>query len=276
MSPAVGTEQHRRARRSADPVALHGLDLLRPIQQFEIVEQPVGVRGDAHHPLPQPLPEHREVAALAAAVGGDLLVGQHGAQTRTPVDHRVGPIHQSVDVDHIGALTGRQLRPLPAVVESPCTGIEFGNQLGDRAGLVRGRVEPGVVDLQEDPLRPLVVLDVGGGEAAAGVVAEAQPAQLATEIDDIGLGADARVRAGLDRVLLGGQAERVEAQRVQHIVARHPVSSGRRRRWRCSRADARRAVPRPMGTGTCPARTSCPRALERRPAAPVSPPGWAR
>ncbi len=57
-------------------------------------------------------------------------------------------------------------------------------------------------------------------------MAEPQPAELAAEVDDVGLGAGARVRAGLDRVLLGGQPERVEAQRVQHIAARHPVVPG--------------------------------------------------
>ena len=226
MSPRVGAEQHRGAGGPADPVALHGLDLLRPVQQLQIVEQPVGVGGDAHHPLPQPLPEHREVAAVAAAVGGDLLVGQHRAQPGAPVDHRVGPVHQPIRVDDVGALTRRQLRPRPAVVESPCAGFELGDQLGDRSGLVGRRVEPGVVDLQEDPLGPLVEVDVGGGEAAPRVVPEPQPAQLAAEVDDVGLGAGARMRAGLDRVLLGGQPERVEAQRVQHIAAGHPVVAG--------------------------------------------------
>ena len=254
----------RRAGGSPDPVALHGLDLLRPVQHVQVVEQPVGVGGDPHHPLPQPLPEHREVAAFAAAVGGDLFVGQHGAQARTPVHHRFGLVHQAVPVDHVGALARRQLDPGPAVVQLTCTGIEFGDQLGDRAGLAGGGVEPGVVDLQEDPLRPLVELGVGGGEAAAAVVAETQPAQLAPEVDDVGLGAGAGMGAGLHRILLGGQTERIETQRVQHITAQSSGSSGRRRRWRCSPAGGRRAGPRPTGTETCPARTSC----RRGPAAP--------
>jgi hypothetical protein len=42
--------------------------------------QPVGVRGDPHHPLAHVALEHREVAAVAAALGGDLLVGEHRAQ----------------------------------------------------------------------------------------------------------------------------------------------------------------------------------------------------
>ena len=112
----AGAKQRSGAGGAADPVALHGLDLLRPVQHVEILEQPVRVRGDAHHPLPQPFPEHREVAAVTAAVGGDLLVGQHRAQPGTPVHHRIGAVHQPVGVDHVGALAGRQRRPLPAVV----------------------------------------------------------------------------------------------------------------------------------------------------------------
>ena len=125
-------------------------------------------------------------------------------------------------VDDVGALPRRQLLPAPPVIQCPRTRVEFGDQLGDRPGSVRGDVVPRVVDLQEDPLRPLVELHVGGGEAAPRVVAEPEPRQLAAEVDDVGLGARARMRAGLDRVLFGGQSERVEAQRVQHITPRHP------------------------------------------------------
>ena len=71
---------------ATDPVPLHRLDRLGPVEQVEVGEQPVGVRGDAQHPLPHRPPVDRMVAALAAPVGGDLLVGEHGAQRRAPVD----------------------------------------------------------------------------------------------------------------------------------------------------------------------------------------------
>ncbi len=51
-------------------------------------------------------------------------------------------------------------------------------------------------------------------------------AQLAPEVDDVGLGAGARVGAGLHRVLLSGQTEGVETQRVQYITADHPEVAG--------------------------------------------------
>ncbi len=76
--------------------------------------------------------------------------------------------------------------------------------------------------LQEDPLRPAVELDVGGGDGAAVVVAQAQLAQLRLVALDVVLGGLARVRARLHGVLLGGQAERVETHRVQHVAPGHP------------------------------------------------------
>ena len=97
--------------RASDPVALHGLDLVRPVQQIQVVEQPVGVRGDPHHPLPQMLPEHREVAAVTAAVGGDLLVGQHGAQSWAPVHQRITQVHQAMVVEDLGALGRGEVGP---------------------------------------------------------------------------------------------------------------------------------------------------------------------
>ena len=122
----------------------------------------------------------------------------------------------------VGSLPGRQLRPLPAVIGRPRSAFEFGDQLADRAGPVGVRIEPGVIDLQEDPLRPLVVVDIGGGEASALVVSEAEPAQLPAEVDDIGLGAGAGMSAGLDGILLSGQSKGVKTQGMQHIAAGHP------------------------------------------------------
>ena len=100
-------------------------------------------------------------------------------------------------------------------------GLELGDQLGDRAGAVGVVVVPGVEDLQEDPLRPAVVVDVGGGDAAARVVPEPERPELPAHVGDVRLGGDTRVLAGLHRVLLGGEPERVVAHRVQHVVAAH-------------------------------------------------------
>ena len=121
------------------------------------------------------------------------------------------------------ALSALQARPSGV---GALTALELRDQLGDRAGLVRLGVVPGVEDLQEDPLGPLVVVRVDRGERPALVVAQAQPAQLGLHVLHVGLGGDPRVRAGLHGVLLGGQAEGVEAQGVQDVVAGHALVAG--------------------------------------------------
>ena len=87
-------------------------------------------------------------------------------------------------------------------------------------------VDPAVEDLQEDPLRPAVEPRVGGVDAAPGVVAEAQPAQLAAH--DVGVLARRyrRMLAGSQRELLGRQAEGVKAHGVQDVMAGHPQVAG--------------------------------------------------
>ena len=119
-------EMHGSAVGFADPIALHELDLLRPVDAIKIFDQTVAVCGDAHGPLAQLALEHREVAAFGLAFGGDLLVGEHRAQ-------------------------------------------------------------------------------------------------LAAHVGDVLLGGDARMLTGLDRILLGRQAEGVIAHGVQHVLALHTV-----------------------------------------------------
>ena len=218
-------EPDQRALGPADPVALHQLDGLGPVQGLEVAEQPLGVGGDAHHPLAQVALEHREVAALAAPVGGDLLVGQHRAQARAPVHRRVRQVGQPVGVDHASTRLLVELAPRQTAGHRAGAGRQLGLQLGHRSRPVLLVVVPRVVDLQEDPLGPPVELDVGRGDAATRVVGQAQPAQLSAHRRDVGLGGDLGVLAGLHGVLLGRQAERVVAQGVQHVVAGHPLEA---------------------------------------------------
>src|SRR5258708_4706344 len=79
------------------------------------------------------------------------------------------------------------------------------------------RIEIAVVELEENPLRPLEIIGVGRGEFARPVVAEAERLNLALERGDVFLGRLARMLAGLDGVLLGGQTERVPAHRMQDV-----------------------------------------------------------
>ena len=214
-------EVDRRTGAAPDPVALHLLDGVRPVEQFQIREQAVGVRGDAQHPLLQQAPVHGMVAALTAAVGGDLLVREDGAERRTPVDRCLVQVREPEGVDQLAATPLVEIGPAVLGI-----GLEHRRELGDRTGPIGVLVVPAVEDLQEDPLRPAVVGDVGRGDAPTGVVAESERAQLAAHGRDVRLGGDPRVLARLHRVLLRRQAERVVAHRVQDVLAAHAGEPG--------------------------------------------------
>jgi hypothetical protein len=209
-------------------------------RSFNPVEQTLGVGRDAELPLAERLAENGEPASLALAVD-DLLVRERGAQLGAPVDGLLGDVGEAVGVDDrvLGLVV--ELGPLeqlaPAVpgggvlarvgVEGrgALAGLELLDEFGDGAGALLGGVVPRVVDLQEDPLRPLVVVGVDGPELAGPVVAEAEPLELAAEVVDGFLGGDLGVDAGLDGVLLGGQAERVPAHRVEDAEPLHLLVS---------------------------------------------------
>ena len=71
----------------ADPVALHGLHLVGPVQQVEVVEKTIRILSDPHHPLGQFLAENGEIATFRAAVGGDFFISQDRAEPGRPI-HR--------------------------------------------------------------------------------------------------------------------------------------------------------------------------------------------
>ncbi len=178
-----------------------------------------------HHPLAQLALEDGEVAALAAPVGGDLLVGQHGPQTGAPVDRCLRQVGEPVRVDDLAPLDVVQPGPVAPARRRTLPGLELRHQLGDRPRPADALVVPGIEDLQEDPLCPAVEGGVHGGDPAPLVVRQAQLTDLLPVPHDVGLGGAARVRAGLHGVLLRRQPERVEAHRVQHVVPGHPVEA---------------------------------------------------
>ena len=195
---------------AADPVALEFLDARGPVEALEFAVEPVGVGGDSQHPLPQRNPHHRMAAPLAHATD-HFLIGQHGAERGAPVHRRLRLIGKPV-----GVAVGRNGRFALA-----CD-LGGNRQFGDRPALLQGGVEPGVEELEKDPLRPADVFRVGRRQRAVPVVAEAEHLQLTAERVDVALGALSRRRAGADRMLLRRQAEGVEAHRVHHARAPHP------------------------------------------------------
>ena len=92
-----------------DPVGLHELDLLGPVDRAEVVEQALGVVGDAEVPLLEVDLGDLAAAAPAAALL-DLLVGEDRLVDRAP------PLLAGASVGQ-AALVHEQEEPLgPAVV----------------------------------------------------------------------------------------------------------------------------------------------------------------
>ena len=161
-------------------------------------------------------------APLALAVD-DLFVGEDRPQRGAPVHGGLVLIGQSVFV----LIAPHRLLSLRGHIGGD-------RQLGDRPSLAHARhaigagprvlgVVPGVEELEEDPLRPTVVVGVGRGELARPVVAEAERLQLPLKCLDVLRGRDGRMRPRSNRVLFGGEAKRIPAHRVQDLLASHPT-----------------------------------------------------
>ena len=98
-------------------------------------------------------------------------------------------------------------------------GLVVGTPL-DRSGLAIG--ETGVVQLQEQPLRPAVVLRLRGRDLARPVDRPAHALDLAADGGDVALGHVPRVPTLADGGVLGREAERVVAHRAQDGVPAPP------------------------------------------------------
>ena len=133
-----------------DPVGLELLNARRPVERLELLLQSIGVGGDPQHPLPQRDADDRIAAALAHPPD-HLLVGEHRAQGRAPVDRRLRLVGEAVEI----AVGGDGCLP-------PGRNVGGDWQFGDRAPLLLPGVEPGVEEDEKDPLRPANVFRIGG------------------------------------------------------------------------------------------------------------------
>ena len=88
-------EVHLGAIGSPDPLGLHLLHLLRPVQLVEILQKAVRILCDAKHPLPEILLRHRRPASLAFSVH-DLFIRKTGLAAWAPVDRKLLFIGEAV------------------------------------------------------------------------------------------------------------------------------------------------------------------------------------
>ena len=186
-----------RAFASADPISLEQLDSLRPIEAFKFINQSLRVSGNAQHPLPHRPPDDWKSADFAFAIN-HFFVRQNGAKLRTPVHQHIGNVSEANFIRILAAISL------------------------DRLGPVRFRIEPRIINLEKDPLRPFEVTRIGGVDFTVPIIGETDPLQLRFEFRDVLAGGDGRMLAALDRVLLGRQPERVPAHRMEDIEPAHP------------------------------------------------------
>ena len=77
----------------------------------------------------------------------------------------------------------------------------------------------------EEPLVPLVVLGITGGELALPGVADTQPLELPLHVRDVVASRYLRMNPALDGGILGRQTESIPPKWVQHVVASHPLGA---------------------------------------------------
>ena len=82
------------------------------------------------------------------------------------------------------------------------------------------------MNLQEDPLRPLVELFVCGADTATRVVAKTKAAQLAAHVDNVRFGVYPRMNSGGDGVLFGWKTKTVVPESVKNVEALHSFETG--------------------------------------------------
>ncbi len=217
---------HFSALAASYPVALRFLQRVSPVEFFEVGEQTPGIGAHTQTPLVHHFLLHRVAAAQAQPLA-HLVVGEHRAERRTPIHHRVAqvgyaPVHESVaflarvhgvpfGCRELQLLGAGRMQPLGAV------SVEMGRKLGHGACGIGRSVVVAFEHALERPLRPLVVRRVAGAYLAAPVVAETYLLQLravARYVVDSGL---LRMLSRLYGILLGRQAVGVVAHRVKHV-----------------------------------------------------------
>ena len=187
------TGRHRRAAGERRHV-LHGEHEVRPLGLADPVA--LGALG-ALRPI-----EPVEVGEQPAGVVGDP---EEPLLQDALLHHRAAPLARAGD--HL--LVGKH-----GLVEwAPVDG---------RLLLVR---EPPFEELQEDPLRPLVVAGVRRRELVPPVHHQAGALELPAEVGDVARNQLGRVDADLDREVLGVDAEGVVADRLEDCVPLQPLES---------------------------------------------------
>ena len=224
-------EKHLGSFAPADPVALYLFERFTPLQAVEAVQHPLCISRHTQQPLLHQLLFDRKTAAHRKPVF-HLVIGQYGSEPRTPVDQCVGPERQPVVLQHVllfglahripfGSGEGELLRA--GNVQAIGTALfERSDQFGNGARLLFVVAIVTIEHFEECPLRPLVIFGIAGTHLAVPIETEADFIELFAVTVDILLRSYGRMLAGLDRILLGRQPERIVTHRMQHIETPEP------------------------------------------------------
>ena len=206
-----------------------------------------GAEGDAHdgvgaggeHPQPAVVDQRATVVADVVREGkahtGALAdpVRLHGLHAFGPALKRVEIVQQFVGVLRDAEVVTGNFTLFDRRTGAPAAAVDhlFVGQHGlvDRVpvhdlGLLVG--DALFQHAQEQPLVPLVVGRLAGGQFAAPVDGEAQRLQLLLHVGDVVVRPLRRRHRVLDRRVLGRQTEGVPAHGLQHVVAAHAVEAG--------------------------------------------------
>ena len=219
-------ENHFRTFRASNPVALGFFQGVRPLNRLQTIEQTLGVSTYTQTPLAHLLLHHGESAANADTIH-HFIIGQHGAQSGTPVHHRLAQISNTIVhqylllpllVPGVPFISGEReffalghIQSLRSLLGKTLN--EFLNWLSALAFVA---IE-GVEHLLESPLCPFIVDGFTGAYLTVPVETESNLIQLLAIAVDVGFGRDGRMLSGLDGILFGGQSVGIIAHGVQHI-----------------------------------------------------------
>ena len=175
--------------------------------------------------------------------GGNVKADFHALAAANPVvlhgQNFVGPVGQPAEIQQPISVVGDAEEPLLQIAAGDHGAAAlagavqhlFVGQHGDAGGTPDHRGvgavgQPLLVEFQEEPLVPVVILRQAADYLPFPIVNGADGAELAAHPLDVVHRPLVGVDAPADGGVFGGQAESVEADGMQHVVALHPAKAG--------------------------------------------------
>ena len=166
-------KMHSSTMRFTDPIALHSLNFIWPINAIEVFNQAMTVGSNAHGPLRKLTLKNREITALRLTFSSNLFISKNSSQTWAPVHRRLRNISQTELVEHIVLLLWLQIVP-SATFETRnllVARAESINELRNRSSTTHSTISalvilviPRVENASENPLRPVHILRLNRSE----------------------------------------------------------------------------------------------------------------